>query len=221
VKILIVTATEQEVGILIKNFDFKKKSNDYFAEINNHSIQILITGIGMPNTILHLTKLLENEKFDLIINVGIAGTFNSLFKIGDVVNVTKDCFADIGYENDENFIPFIKTDLINENEYPFYDGWLVNYFKNNQLHYKEAKGITVNKVHGNKKSIEQMQQIYDPDVESMEGAAVAFCCLKYQINFIQLRAISNRVEKRNKENWNIPLAIKNLNIEIERVLKII
>ena len=37
---------------------------------------------------------------------------------------------------------------------------------------------------------------------------------------MQIRAISNKVEKRNKENWNLDLAISNLNTEVEKIIEI-
>jgi futalosine hydrolase len=45
----------------------------------------------------------------------------------------------------------------------------------------------------------------------MEGAAVFYVAQQEKIPALQIRAISNLVEKRNKDNWDIPLAIKNLN----------
>jgi len=219
VKILIVTATHQEIDLLVKKNDLKTDKNGFVGNINNHQLKILVTGIGIPNTMFQLTRILENERFDFIIHGGIAGSFNNKIRLGEVVNVMYDCFADIGYEDDNDFVPFMKTDLLEKNKFPFTDGWLNNPTEMNQLNYKIVKGITVNMVHGNEKSIQIMQQIYHPDVETMEGAAVAFCCLQYHVNFLQLRAISNKVEKRNKENWNIPLAMKNLNNEIEQILK--
>jgi hypothetical protein len=35
---------------------------------------------------------------------------------------------------------------------------------------------------------------------------------------MQIRAISNKVEKRNKENWDTDLAIRNLNLEVTRII---
>ena len=45
----------------------------------------------------------------------------------------------------------------------------------------------------------------------MEGASVAFVANNKSVPVIQIRAISNYVEPRNKANWDISLAIKNLN----------
>jgi len=76
---------------------------------------------------------------------------------------------------------------------------------------KKVKGITVNTVHGNDVSIEKVKQLYHPVVESMEGAAFFAACTGTKGNSVQIRAISNYVEKRDKEKWQMPLAIKNLN----------
>ena len=83
---------------------------------------------------------------------------------------------------------------------------------------KQVKSITVNTVHGNEKSIKNIVRRLNPDIENMEGAAVFKVCETFNIPCIQIRAISNYVEKRNKESWNIPLAIQNLNIEVEKII---
>ena len=41
---------------------------------------------------------------------------------------------------------------------------------------------------------------------------------KMKIPCIQIRSISNKVEKRNKENWNLGLSISNLNTEVEKII---
>jgi nucleoside phosphorylase len=41
---------------------------------------VLITGVGMVNTVFSLTKYLHNHTPDLIINVGVAGAYNLDFK---------------------------------------------------------------------------------------------------------------------------------------------
>ena len=82
----------------------------------------------------------------------------------------------------------------------------------------QAKGITVNTIHGNKNSIYNIQKRLHPDVESMEGAACMMVCNKLGFEFFQIRAISNYVEERAKEKWNIGLAIKNLNLELNKIL---
>ena len=85
--------------------------------------------------------------------------------------------------------------------------------------FKKVKGITVNTVHGNKKSISKVVTLYNPDVESMEGAAFFYVCNQFKIPAIQLRAVSNYVERRNMKNWDITLAVEKLNDTALVILK--
>ena len=61
---------------------------------------------------------------------------------------------------------------------------------------------------------EAVRNKYSPELESMEGAAFHYTCIRSGKKFAQLRTVSNYVGDRNKENWNIDLAITNLNIEL-------
>ena len=54
----------------------------------------------------------------------------------------------------------------------------------------------------------------NPQIESMEGAAFFYACKIARIPCLQIRSISNYVERRNKASWDILLAIKTLNNEI-------
>jgi futalosine hydrolase len=69
----------------------------------------------------------------------------------------------------------------------------------------------VNTVHGNEVSVSKAFERYHPITESMEGAAFLLACAEAGVPGAQIRAISNYVERRNREAWNIPLAIQNLN----------
>ena len=81
----------------------------------------------------------------------------------------------------------------------------------------KVNGITVNTSHGNDPSIKKVVDRFHPIVESMEGAAFMFACENERIPYVQIRAVSNFVEKRNKDKWNIPLAIENLNKNNKKV----
>jgi futalosine hydrolase len=201
-QLLIIAATETEIKLLLE------KQNSF----NNVQLDAVISGVGMVATTLELTKALMSKKYDLVVNAGIAGAFNREINIGDVVEVCEDRFSELGIENGDKFLPAEVVNLIKIEE-------VVSIAINGlSLDLKKVSGITVNRVHGNLKSIEEVQRLYNPDVESMEGAAVLYTCKKMGVKCLQIRSISNYVELRNKENWNIPLAINNLNIELEKII---
>lgn len=187
--ILVVSATKEELKTL-------------------NNIEVLITGAGIPNTILELTNHLNHHKYDLIINIGICGSFKNKYDIGDVVEIIKDEFAEIGYQDGDKFFSLNKKFGINT---IFNTSSLTNFPKVN--------AITLNTVHGNISSIERVINQLNPDVESMEGAACFMVCQYFNVPCVQIRAISNKVEERDVSKWNIPLAINNLNVALEKIIK--
>ncbi|HNW99509.1 MAG TPA: futalosine hydrolase [Bacteroidales bacterium] len=221
-QILIVSATYNEVKPLIEKFILVEKKNDYFSSytFNKINIDVLATGVGITSTAFHLGKILSLTKYDYVFNFGIAGAFNKSIKIGDVVNVASDIISELGAENGKSFLRFdelkIGESTMQKTAYKVENKNIINNPVISVL--PVVKGITVNTVHGNSASISEIEKLFSPDVESMEGAAFLFACNFENLKCAQIRAISNHVEVRNIHNWNIELAIKNLN---DTALKII
>ena len=202
--LLIVSATELENNALEKKFHLVNPA---------FQVDFLITGVGMTATTYALTKKMSKKKYDLALNIGLGGTFREEIKLGEVVNVVTDCFADLGAEDGEKFKTLGQMGLLDEDRYPFWNGKLKSeeaqkYVALNLL--KNVKAITVNKVHGNEDSIQRTIKKFHSDIESMEGAAFFYVSLMERVPCIQLRAISNRVERRNRDGWHIELALQNL-----------
>ena len=82
-----------------------------------------------------------------------------------------------------------------------------------------VSGITVNTVHGNERSIAAVVQRFKPQVESMEGAAFMYACLIHERPFAQVRAVSNVVERRNRDAWKMAEAIGSLGATALRILE--
>jgi futalosine hydrolase len=201
-KILIVTATPFELEPFQSHF---KIAGDTM-EINQHSVNLLATGVGMTATAFALGKKLAHNQYDVAINAGIAGAFDRSLRIGEVVTVGWDSFSELGAEDGEDFITIDELNLgkssIKANHSPGFTGLST---------LKNVRGITVNKVHGNDESIYTTVNRLNPQTESMEGAAFFFACNHSHLPCLQIRAISNYVERRNRDSWDIPLAVHNLN----------
>jgi len=176
------------------------------------TIQILVTGVGTTATAFALGQYLGQIKTNLLINAGIAGSFSKKHKIGDVLLVEKDRFGDLGVEEaDGKFVDVFELEMPAPNTPPYQNGWLINPAAADQNFLPTATAITVQKVHGTAASIAKIQNKYPADLESMEGAAVHYASLITSTPFFQIRSISNYVEPRNKENWDIGKAIGSLN----------
>jgi len=174
--------------------------------------KLLNAGLGIAATSFALGKYFaSSEHIDLAINIGIAGAFNDELVLGDVVLVKEDLFAWFGAENEHSFEPFALQGNFDQKQ--IWPNLLhVDYGKYENVFSKlyQVKAITVQTVHGNTESIAKTKAYYQPDIESMEGAAFYFACNQMQIPCVQIRAISNKVETRDKSKWNIDLALANL-----------
>lgn len=201
-KILITAATKEEISLLngIKSI--------------NHELDFLITGVGMVATAYSLTGHLKNNHYDLAINCGIAGSFDRSIQIGEVVSVKEDIFSELGAEDGNDFLSLDQIGLQGKNY--FKNTFLLNAVSMSIL--REVRSITVNTIHGNDPAIKIVVNRFQPHIETMEGASFFFVCENENIPSLQLRSISNYIEKRNRESWNIPLAIENLNNTLTKVI---
>jgi len=219
-KILIVTATEAEASAF-KRIPEIKFNGDSFL-LGNCELSVLITGVGSVATAWGMAKWLSaNQKPDLAINIGIAGSFSEELQIGDVVVPVEDCFADAGIEDGSRFLTLAEAGLTDPDKFPFKSNRIEadNYFVGEAIKImKPVKAITVNTASGLQQTIDRLIKKYNPDIETMEGATFFYICSGEKIPFLALRSTSNKVEPRNKDNWNIPLALENLSEKMKRFL---
>lgn len=214
-RILVVSATYIETARLKEAFSCDKTSDPFFFSGKNkfHQVDILITGVGIASTAFQLGKVLPESGYDFVFNIGIAGSFNKKLLLGEVVNVTTDILSEMGSENGDAFLKF--SELQMSRETLSRSAYSVENNSGTGIHavtkLPRVKGITVNTVHGENYSIKKACELFSPDVETMEGAAFLYACMQEKIKCEQIRSISNYVEERNLENWQIKPAIKNLN----------
>ncbi len=215
--ILILAATPFEIAPLTNYLKAHWDEQVEFSfEKGKHKISILVAGIGVVATTLHLSQKLSANHYDFVLQLGIAGAYPSNdIQLADLVWVQKDCIADLGAmdksgaflniaaiglkeQSAENFI----APQVPDNILPLFED------------IKPAQGLTVNCIQGNPQWYQYFQfenQAQTVFVESMEGAALHYVCGQYQIPFAQMRSISNWVEPRDKSRWKMQEAIEVLN----------
>jgi futalosine hydrolase len=218
---LLVAATAFEIRHLIDRLPLPGKQSEQLSryQYKSSTIDVLIPGVGMVPTAYFLGKYLAMQRYDLVINAGIAGTFNKSLPLGSVVNVVEDCVPELGAEDSDRFLSVFELGLADPDVHPYVHGKLVNdIFEidsmiNLEMIRKLPKviGITSNTVRGNVESIARVQRMAMADLESMEGASFFFACFTERVPCLQIRAISNHVEERDKSLWKLNLALKNLN----------
>jgi len=216
-RVLIVVSTAMEVQPMInalgKHTEIGRGVHQF--RYKDLTVDLLISGVGMVATAFHMARTLASNKYPMVINLGLCGTFDRSIPLGAVLQTTKDRFSELGAEAGTKFVTMVQLGLMKEAD------WVLEQDLENPPHFwrmpslsklRKVEGITVNTVHGNELSIDRVKRWFLPQVESMEGAAFFYACMADKItNFVQIRAVSNYVEKRNKEEWDIPYAVENLN----------
>ncbi len=219
--ILIVAATPLEVKPIIPSLNTKFGEITSLSNVSTGNVDLLVSGIGGVPMAFHLTKALLSRDYAHVINIGIAGSFSKDIGIGEVVVVDSDTFADYGIDDNGLFKNLFQIKLSNPNEKPFDNGWL-NWSHNEEFtfakEFKRVKAITVETSSGSDDRIANVITQYNPEIETMEGAAVFYSCLQLEIPFICLRGISNYVEPRKIGNWNIEVAVENVCMQAIKVI---
>ena len=168
--ILVVAATAKEI--------------DPFIELArtghlNNNIDILISGIGLTASTYHLSKQIALKKYGLVIQAGVAGSFDLRIPPGTVVAVSQDAIADQSVVELQKLKTLFELDLVPQDQYPYKKGWLINPNKEvlRKTKLKIVNGISVNQISTSKQMIKFYRHVFDPVSESMEGAALHYVCL--------------------------------------------
>ncbi len=185
----------------------------YTEESKRLKIYFHQSGVGLVATTFSLTKLIMEEKPDLLLQVGLAGCFDESVALGKVVVVEKEFEGSTGVEENGKWRDLFNLKLEKPNYPPYEKRSLPNPHieKLNLLKLKTVTGITVNEITTRKERIEQLIKKYEPVTESMEGAALHYACRNTNTGFLQMRTISNYVGERDKTKWKIKEALDNLN----------
>lgn len=191
--------------------NFTELATDVFQN-EKWTIQVLVSGVGMMSTAFSLATILSSGRFDYALQAGIAGSFTTELQLGDVVGVQSEQYGDLGAEDHSDYIDIFDLGFLDKNIFPFTQGKLINAAPLFLGAIKPlVNALSVNTVSGNSDSIDQRKGRYNCAIESMEGIAFHYACLYHKIPFLQVRAISNYVTPRNKAEWQLKLAIDNLN----------
>jgi futalosine hydrolase len=165
----------------------------------------------MVNTAFIMGKEIRPGSYQLMLNIGIAGSFDYERPLGVLVEVQEETFIEMGAETDDFFLS------LEHLGFPFYFNE-----RENKVHYntfsnpspltqlEKVKGVTCNTVHSVEKQIEKIKALWACDIETMESGAFFRCALEFNIPFVAIRAISNYIEKRDKSKWQVNKALENL-----------
>jgi futalosine hydrolase len=169
--------------------------------------EILVGGVGPAAVAAATSRALAHGRFELVLSVGIGGGFPPL-TAGDVAVASAIVFADLGAETAAGFVPMSELGFGAE-RYDVAPRLSLELADRTGGHLGSV--LTVATVTGTAASADRLVRRFpDAVAEAMEGAGVAAAAVAHGVAFGEIRAISNLVGPRDRDAWQIPLALETL-----------
>lgn len=188
------------------------------GSIGEHSVALVVTGMGGVNTAHGLTALLEARRPDLVLQLGVGGAYpGGGLGIGDLAVATEEIYGDVGVRTADGWQPadLIGIPLVEVAGVEFYNRFELDAElagRARQLLTVGAEGsvaagpfVTVQECTGTQALAEERGRLFPGALcENMEGAAAAHICRLYGVPLLEVRGISNLVEERRRQSWDLP-----------------
>jgi futalosine hydrolase len=192
-----------------------------------------VLGVGKTAAAMRLPAVLRAmATAKAVLLYGIAGAFPLRHrkaappvKAGEVCIVGDERFGDEGVDTERGFVPI--EQVLPRVAMPSGAPWVGSpAFPANPRIAQDAaavlgapvvRGVTVSTCSGSEAASRRMHERSHADVESMEGAAVAYVCRHLELPLLQLRAVSNWTGDRQRGAWNVSAAVDVLRLALQRL----
>ena len=224
--VLILTATGSEQSELARRMEeaisqVVAGKKWLSGKLGGSEVRLVETGIGAVNTAHALTCVLQAWRPDVALQVGVGGAYPGAgLDLGDLALASGEAYGDLGVRTGDGWhsaesigIPVVERGNSYFNSFPVDRNLVARAREVLQRGWDEpAPGlrvgpfVTVQECSGLAELGRERGERFGAVCENMEGAAAAHVCLLYGVPFLELRSISNQVEDRRMETWNLPLA---------------
>ncbi len=200
---------------------FKSGAFEYVeGQLGNIRITICVGGAGKINAATATAVMLERQRPQLVINIGCAGAYiGSGLSIGDLVVASDELLADEGVLVEEGWqdLRYMSLPALDLGGRHYFNTLpLSKHASEKAMQLADYYGVflmrgrfaTVSTCSGTLERGKELSRRWNVIAENMEGAAVAQVCLRYGLDCLEIRGISNLVEERDMNKWEIPRAVE-------------
>jgi futalosine hydrolase len=225
--IALLCAVQAEAELLLAKTAVKKSlmlgsKSIIEGTLAGHQVMLCIGGMGKVNAAHATTLLLSQFSPEALIIFGIGGAYpSSGAQVGDIAIAKEEIAGDEGVMTLNGFkdteymgIPLIRTAAsLMYTTYPTNDTLLkqvlrsmVSYPEIGTAQVHVGSFVTLSTCTGTSARAQELEDRYHGLCENMEGAAAVQVAELHQTPWIEVRGISNIVEDRAVEKWDIPKA---------------
>ena len=204
----------------------------FTGTLSKQRIALCIGGMGKANAAHAATLLITRFNPEALIIFGIGGAYPaSGAAVGELALATEEVAGDEGVITQAGFkdteyigIPLVKTDTTAiYNRFPAPEQLLrqaqksLSKAQTNRVH--TGTFVTLSACTGTSARARELESRYHALCENMEGAAAAQVASLHNVPWLELRGISNLVEDRDLNKWNIPKAAEAAQKAVLRILE--
>ncbi|MDI6799528.1 MAG: futalosine hydrolase [Actinomycetota bacterium] len=188
----------------------------------------MISGFGMVESAISLTRRLETDNFDGVILFGTAGAYQGGgANLLDICLAIRESFGDLGLAKGNEILPFDLAELNKKITFSLQNDLLHKVersMKRLDIPYERGNFVTVNSSSGSKERGASLAKRFDAICENMEGAALARVCQIYHTPLVEIRCVSNMVGVRDRAAWKLEEAAAKIssivdNLALEALLE--
>jgi futalosine hydrolase len=213
VRLLAVTAVEAEAHAVLRDLDDAAGTaiGPYAAwSLPTPAGQLVVVagGIGPAAAAAVTATALSLASYDVVLSLGIAGGVRGRADVGDVVVADRVIAADLGADSPEGFqlLPGSAGEWPLTVPDPLV---LAERLSTAGLRVRTGGVLTVATVTGTEERAALLAAAHPGAVaEAMEGHGVLTACLAHTTAFVEVRSVSNVVERRNRAAWDVRGALE-------------
>lgn len=188
------------------------------GSLSGRKIVLCAGGMGKVNAAHAATLLLTRCRPEALLIFGIGGAYpSSGASVGHVAVALREIAGDEGVLTAEGFrdpefigIPLLKTASATIfSAYPAPEAMVARArtaFANQGAAVHFGTFVTLSTCTGTDERSRELEERYHGLCENMEGAAAAHVAELHGVPWLELRGISNRVQKRDLSTWDVPAA---------------
>lgn len=206
----------------------------FSGRLAGRPVELVLTGPGKANAAAAAASCLASQRPDAILQFGCGGAYpQAALNIGDLALATCEILLDEGSDSPEGFLDFedLGLPLVERpaaplyNRFDFdsalvdelYDG-LRSFAADNGISCGKGPFVTVSTCTGTDEQARQRWQDSLAVCENMEGAALALVAARFGVPMVELRGISNIAARRQRDEWDIPGACRNVRKALRHLL---
>ncbi len=181
----------------------------------------LVSGVGPAMTAHMLTRYFEASMPQVLLLCGLGGLYSSgsIFE-PEVFLAETEFMADLGRCSGQSIQPLeIEEEEIRTCFHPSHR-WeaAISPERIASEGFITARMATVSCTSADRRRARLISDLFEVQVENMEGAAAALVCMHYDVCLYEFRAVSNIAGETDRSAWRIPEALESLFAEVDRFL---